>query len=74
MEPGKTKQQTFTRECLEKLVVILEVDNVFMKAIHEYQDLTVHLTYFHAAIREGVPQKLKYNDIWWITDAQNWTV
>ena len=32
-----------------------------------YPDLTVHLTLFHAAIREGVPQKLEHNDIRWIT-------
>ena len=35
--------------------------------IHEYPDLTVHLTLFHATIREGVPQKLEHNDIRWIT-------
>ena len=41
--------------------------DVFMEVTHEYPDLTVHLTLFHAAIREGVPQKLEHNDIRWIT-------
>ena len=38
-----------------------------MDVTHEYPDLTVHLTLFHAAIREGVPRKLEHNDIRWIT-------
>ena len=38
-----------------------------MDVVHEYPDLTVHLTLFHASIAEGVPQKLEHNDIHWIT-------
>ena len=38
-----------------------------MDVTHEYPDLTVHLTLFHATIREGVPRKLEHNDIRWIT-------
>lgn len=38
-----------------------------MEVVHEYPDLTVHLTLFHAAIAEGVPQKIEHNDIRWIT-------
>ncbi len=45
----------------------MDVGEVFMDVIHEYPDLTVHLTLFHATIREGVPQKLEHNDIRWIT-------
>ena len=40
---------------------------VFMDVIHEYPDLTVHLTLFQASIQKGVPQKLEHNDIRWIT-------
>ena len=29
--------------------------------------MNIHLTLFHAATREGVPQKLEHNDIRWIT-------
>ena len=38
-----------------------------MDVIHEYPDLTVHLTLFNATIVEGEPQKLEHNDIQWIT-------
>lgn len=67
VEPGETKKQALIRECREELAVTVTVGEVFMDVIHEYPDLTVHLTLFHAAIAEGVPQKLEHSDIRWIT-------
>ena len=67
VELGETKEQALIRECREELAVTLDVGEVFMDLAHEYPDLTVHLTLFHAAIREGIPQKLEHNDIRWIT-------
>lgn len=67
VEPGETKRQALIRECQEELAVTLDVGEVFMEVTHEYPDLTVHLTLFHAAIQEGEPQKLEHNDIRWIT-------
>ena len=70
VEPGETKQAALIRECREELAVEVTVGEVFMEVIHEYPDLTVRLTLFHAAIAEGVPQKLEHNDIRWITPAE----
>ena len=67
VEPGETKEQALIRECQEELAVTLNVGEVFMDVIHEYPDLTVHLTLFNASIRKGTPQKLEHNDIRWIT-------
>ena len=67
VEPGETKQAALIRECREELGVILSVGDVFMDVIHEYPDLTVHLTLFNAAISEGTPKKIEHNDIRWIT-------
>ena len=67
VEPGETKEQALIRECQEELAVMLNVGEVFRDVVHEYPDLTVHLMLFHAAIREGIPQKLEHNDIRWIT-------
>ena len=67
VELGETREQALVRECREELAVILSVGKVFMDVIHEYPDLTVHLTLFHAAIAEGEPQKLEHNDMQWIT-------
>lgn len=41
-----------------------------MEVVHEYPDITVHLTLFNATIAEGVPQKLEQNDIKWITATE----
>ena len=70
VELGETKEQALIRECQEELGVTLSVGEVFMDVIHEYPDLTVHLTLFHATIREGTPQKLEHNDIRWITVSE----
>ena len=67
VEPGETKEQALIRECQEELAVTLNVGEVFMDVTHEYPDLMVHLTLFHATIREGTLQKLEHNDIRWIT-------
>ena len=70
VEPGETKERALIRECQEELAVTLSVSDVFMDVVHEYPDLTVHLTLFNAAIAEGVPQKLEHNDIRWITPSE----
>lgn len=70
VEPGETKEQALIRECREELAVTLSVGDVFMDVVHEYPDITVHLTLFHAAIAEGVPQKPDHNDIRWITPRE----
>ena len=67
VEPGETKEQALVRECREELAVTLQVGGVFMELTHQYPDLTVHLTLFHASIQEGTPQMLEHNDIRWIT-------
>ena len=70
VEPGETKQQALIRECQEELAITLSVGDEFMTVVHEYPDITVRLTLFHATIAEGVPQKLEHNDIQWITVDQ----
>lgn len=67
VEPWETKEQALIRECQEELAVTVVPQDVFMDVVHEYPDLTVHLTLFNAVIAEGVPQKLEHNDIQWIT-------
>ena len=66
-EPGETKEEALIRECREELAVTVAVRDVFMGVVHEYPDLSVHLTLFNASIAEGTPQKLEHNDIQWLT-------
>jgi len=70
VEPGETKEQALIRECREELAVTVRVGELFMDVIHEYPDLTVHLSLFHAAIAQGVPCKLEHNDIRWIRPGE----
>ena len=70
VESGETKEQALIRECKEELNVIPSVGDVFMDVVHEYPDLTVHLTLFNATIAKGEPQKIEHNDIQWITPRE----
>lgn len=70
VEPGETKEQALIRECREELDVAISVGDVFMEVIHEYPDITVELTLFHATIAFGQPKKLEHNDIRFITPAE----
>ena len=67
VEIGETKEQALIRECKEELNILLSVGDVFMDVVHEYPDITVHLTLFNATIAKGESQKLEHNDIKWIT-------
>ena len=70
VEYGETKEQALIRECKEELGIVISVGDEFMDVVHEYPDITVHLTLFNAIIAEGVPQKLEHNDIKWITISE----
>ena len=70
VEQGETKEQALIRECREEFAVTLSIGDVFMDVVHEYLDLTVHLTLFNAVIIEDVPQKLEHNDIKWISPSE----
>ena len=66
VEPGETKKQALIRECREELAITVSVGDVFTDVVHEYSDITIHLTLFNCVLVEGVPQLLEHNDIRWI--------
>ena len=67
VEPGEAKQEALIRECKEELDVMISVGDVFMDVVHEYPDVTVHLTLFHAQIVSGEIRLLEHNAVAWIT-------
>lgn len=70
VEPGETKRQALVRECREELNIGITVGDLFMEVTHQYPDLTVHLSLFHASIAAGEPKLLEHNDMRWITAAE----
>ena len=70
VEHGETKEQALIRECKEELSITLSVGDVFMDVVHEYPDITVHLTLYNATIKEGIPRLIEHNDLKWITSEE----
>ncbi len=70
VEPLETRQQALVRECKEELDITISVGDVFMDVTHQYPDITVHLTLFHAQIADGTPKLLEHNDIKWIAVSE----
>ena len=70
VEPHESKEDALVRECREELGITVRVGEPFMEVVHEYPDITVHLTLFHAVIGEGTPTLLEHNDLAWITPAE----
>lgn len=67
VEAGETKQEALIRECKEELDVTITVGDVFVDVVHEYPDITVHLTLFHSQIVSGEIRLLEHNAVAWIT-------
>ncbi|MBQ7320901.1 MAG: (deoxy)nucleoside triphosphate pyrophosphohydrolase [Clostridia bacterium] len=70
VEPGESREAALIRECREELAVTVSVGDVFMDVTHEYPDITVHLTLFHAAVAQGEIRMLEHCDLRWITPRE----
>ena len=70
VERGETKQQALVRECTEELAVTVRVGDEYIHTVHDYDDVTVDLTLFHAEITSGTPQMLEHVELSWVTPSQ----
>ena len=70
VETGESPEAALIRECREELDVIVSVGDIYMQLIHEYPDLTVGLTLYHAQIVSGTPKLLEHHDLRWITPLE----
>lgn len=69
-EAGETLEDALMRECREELGIDVEVGRLYTDLEHEYQDLTVHLSFFEAWMGEGEPQRLEHEEIRWLTPLE----
>lgn len=70
VEPGETKAEALIRECREELDVEVSVGDVFMEVIHDYPDIKIRLTLFHASIASGEPKLLEHEAITYILPSE----
>ena len=70
VEPGEAWEAAPIRECKEELDVTVGVGPQFMQVTHEYPDILIRLTLFHAIIPEGFPKALEHNEIRWIHPSE----
>lgn len=70
VDPGETHPQALIRECREELGITVRVGELFMELVHEYSDLTVRLSLYHAVIESGTIQMLEHRDIRWLLPSE----
>ena len=66
VEKGESGEEALARECREELCVDVTAESIFAEVIHQYPDLTIHLTLYNAVIT-GEPVLLEHADLRWIT-------
>ncbi|MBO4990321.1 MAG: (deoxy)nucleoside triphosphate pyrophosphohydrolase [Clostridia bacterium] len=70
VEKGETKEQALVRECKEELDIVVVPHEIFTEVVHEYPDITVHLTLYGCTLERGEPKRIEHNDMRWITPAE----
>jgi 8-oxo-dGTP diphosphatase len=66
VESGETDTQALARECREELGVDIEVLGPAWSTVHEYDDLVIDLTVYHATICAGKPSARQAVEIEWV--------
>lgn len=70
LEAGESGEEALRREIKEELDIDISVGDIFAEVIHEYPDITVHLTLYNAEIINGAPRMLEHSAMAWITPGE----
>ena len=66
IEPGETPQEAVVRECFEELDIQVEAGHAIHQVIHEYPDITIRLTSYHARLMAREPKPLEHQNLRWL--------
>ncbi len=69
-EEGETLEAALVRECEEEIGAKVKVGKKYKTVLHDYPDISVHLTIFYATVESGEPRPMEGNAIAWITPAE----
>ena len=69
VEAGESKEAALARECMEELALPVTVGREYLHTVHDYDDVTVDLTLFHA-VTDAQPQCLEHAELRWVTPKQ----
>ena len=70
VEKGESKQEALIRECREELDIEVAIGEEFASVVHEYTDITVHLTLFNCTVERGEIKLLEHNAVAWISPEE----
>ena len=70
LEAGESGEIALARECREELGIAVAVAEKFLDVVHDYPDVTVHLTVYRATILSGTPQLLEHVAMRYITPEE----
>ena len=70
LEAGESGEIALARECREELGIAVAVGEKFLDVVHDYPDVTVHLTVYRATILSGTPQLLEHVAMRYITPEE----
>ena len=70
LEPGETPAQCAARECEEELNVGIAVGPLFWETRYSYPEREVALSFFHASIVRGVPEKRVHLELKWVAPPE----
>ena len=70
VEAGESGCDALIRECHEELDITVRPGKIFYETMHQYPDLTIHLTVYEAEITAGTPKLLEHMALAWIKPCE----
>lgn len=66
LENGESGVEALKRECMEELSVDVEVMELFDEIQHDYDDFSVHISFYVCKIMSGTLSKNEHEELKWV--------